>query len=438
MDNRSHGGLEGREADAGKHGAVGPERSSPRRADAIGIGRVLMRLEHRAQASIGTILVVVGSSVRPLLEIMSPDGVVVGLMANILVSASCLALVGVGGWLLVRARALALLLFFATAGCCGLALEGITRVYLFGENAFSSQYVNSMRSFGHTGIARPSPHAGVPFELEADLDELFKGVPFRTNSAGLRDREYARRKAPHVVRIAVVGDSYTLPSGVAIEDAYHSLLEERLNDVGRGSSFELLNFAGAGSDLTGYRSVIRSRALAFDPDMILVGFCAANDADPSPRPTGGGMRPTAGSSKTYPFFFQSFFRTTLRRNVPELLRLAGLRRATTGLSREQSRYLRDEFGRLADLGHAHDLPIVIAYLGNREYDAHTVRGIRRLAHDRGIPFIDTTTAFVGTRLADYAIYHPLDGHPNARAHEAFARVILESLVHRGLLPSRLP
>ena len=45
---------------------------------------------------------------------------------------------------------------------------------------------------------------------------------------GLRDQEYDLQKTKNTFRVVVVGDSYTMPAGVSIEDAYHTLLEEEI------------------------------------------------------------------------------------------------------------------------------------------------------------------------------------------------------------------
>ncbi|MFH1799245.1 MAG: hypothetical protein ABH891_00160 [Candidatus Omnitrophota bacterium] len=63
--------------------------------------------------------------------------------------------------------------------------------------------------------------SGINRELKPNLNRYFKMARFRTNSAGLRDKEYPIRKAPGTFRVAVLGDSFTMPAGVEIEDAFH-------------------------------------------------------------------------------------------------------------------------------------------------------------------------------------------------------------------------
>ena len=51
---------------------------------------------------------------------------------------------------------------------------------------------------------------------------------FRINSQGLRDGEHAIPKPPGVLRIAVLGDSFTEALQVAAENAFWAVLERRL------------------------------------------------------------------------------------------------------------------------------------------------------------------------------------------------------------------
>ena len=76
----------------------------------------------------------------------------------------------------------------------------------------------------------PQVLLNVRVRQKPDLRDHFKMQPFETNSHGMRDREYSPEKPPNTFRIAVVGDSFTMGSGVAIEDVFHSRIESRQSD----------------------------------------------------------------------------------------------------------------------------------------------------------------------------------------------------------------
>jgi GDSL-like Lipase/Acylhydrolase family len=75
------------------------------------------------------------------------------------------------------------------------------------------------------------------------------GLDWRTNSQGMRDREYSLEKPPGTVRIALVGDSIGAGWGVNAEDRFESILEELWNRRARAGTrrnVEIINCAVPG------------------------------------------------------------------------------------------------------------------------------------------------------------------------------------------------
>ena len=305
-------------------------------------------------------------------------------------------------------------------------LETAYRFYLFGWDAFSIEKVNSVNALGLSDLLQRSSNPDLVFELKPNVDTYFKLVPFQTNTHGLRDKEYPLDKPEDVLRVAVLGDSFTLPSGVAIEDAFHSLLEDRLNLDNGTVRYEFINFAVGAYTLQQYLSTIRYKALEYDPDLILIGFCAGNDhkvflPDRFPdryRPKG----------RTYPFY-GSFVVNAVTLKLQE----ARVEEERGRLTDRQARYLERVFGELAALSEAEKIPVVLIYLSNQE---ENYKPIEKLALANGIEhFLDVSSAFRGTNLSDYRIL-PIDNHPNAKAHQIFADRIYEYLVQKDLLRKR--
>ncbi|HEX9725724.1 MAG TPA: SGNH/GDSL hydrolase family protein [Vicinamibacteria bacterium] len=316
------------------------------------------------------------------------------------------------------------LVLLASSALCLLLLEMSYRFYLFGWDMFSIGKVNSVHPIGLSGLLQPSPYQDLIFELKPNQDTYFKLVPFATNSHGLRDKEYSLEKPEGGFRVAVMGDSFSLPSGVAIEDAYHSLIEERLNKGRDRVGYELINFAVGAYTLEQYVLAIRHKALAYDPDLILIGFCAENDDNvhqPNQFPD-----PYDPLEKTYPFY-GSFAIDAVKYKL-ESIRIE--QEAVADLAERQDRYLARVFSELGDLGRTEDIPIVVVYLSNQP---ENYRPIEKLALSNGIEhFLDTSAAFRNKKLGDYRIL-PIDNHPNARAHRIFADQIYEYLVRHDLL-----
>jgi GDSL-like lipase/acylhydrolase family protein len=85
--------------------------------------------------------------------------------------------------------------------------------------------------------------------LKPNLSILRRGVPWSTNSLGMRDQEYEIVKPPHTFRIALVGDSIGSGWGVDNEHGFEPLLECSLDAKSRkegGPAIEILNFAVPG------------------------------------------------------------------------------------------------------------------------------------------------------------------------------------------------
>lgn len=109
------------------------------------------------------------------------------------------------------------------------------------ERGYYEQLLDSGRRLG---TVEPAPFdAGRLCNVVTDLREYVlkpnmktthRGASWTTNSLGMRDREYVTTKPPGTVRIALVGDS--IGSGWGVEDGepFESLIEGRLNDLGRG------------------------------------------------------------------------------------------------------------------------------------------------------------------------------------------------------------
>jgi hypothetical protein len=58
--------------------------------------------------------------------------------------------------------------------------------------------------------------------------------------------------------------------------------------------------------------------------------------------------------------------------------------------------------------------------------------LEKLAGEYGLYVTNTAAPFRNTKDSEYVI-HPLDGHPNAKAHKIFAEVIYEYLKGQNLL-----
>lgn len=164
-----------------------------------------------------------------------------------------------------------LLRLIAFAACVAFVLEISLRIYYFGVDGLTPSRINSYRVILDSDVIQTADDPAIWYELKPNLDTLLAGKRFRTNSAGLADKEYAVEKPAGTFRIAVAGSSWSMATGVATEDAYQALLEERLAELWPDRNIEVINFGVEYYGLGEITATIREKIIAYDPDMILLG-----------------------------------------------------------------------------------------------------------------------------------------------------------------------
>ena len=313
-------------------------------------------------------------------------------------------------------------------------IEMSFRIHIFGLSAFSFDIVDSYSGIGTADLLKASDHPGIIYELKPDLDTYFKSVIFRTNSMGLRDREYGTAKPEGAVRVAVLGDSFSMPAGVAIEKSYHSILEEEFNRQPGDVKHEFINFAVGGYSLRQYAAVLKHRAMGYEPDIIVIGWCPGNDHHVHPeRPHDRRYVPKPAANP----FFRSFLLEERYRQrafhgiMPESLMSA------EEYTEAQREYIVKYFSKIR--AHARQVPVVVAYLAhvyNRSHVEQT-RVLKKLAADTGLHFVNLgdPDTFGEDNLSKHML-NPIDAHPNGAAHQIFAERLheaLEELMKRPLI-----
>ncbi len=99
------------------------------------------------------------------------------------------------------------------------------------------------------------------------------------NSAGFRDIEHARLKAPNTLRIAVVGDSFTEAMQVPLRDTFWSVAARELQkcECADGQNVEVLSFGVSGYSTASELLVLQNRVWDWSPDVVVLAFLSGND-----------------------------------------------------------------------------------------------------------------------------------------------------------------
>ncbi|MGD8374555.1 MAG: SGNH/GDSL hydrolase family protein [Acidobacteriota bacterium] len=300
------------------------------------------------------------------------------------------------------------------------------------------------------GIIVDSSDPAIRKELPRNFDGLMLGARVRTNSFGMRGAETTLRKPPGTFRIAVLGDSWAFGWGVEQGEDFPSVLEDLLEDRhdAGGVRFEVLNFSVFAYNTLQELAVLRSRALAFEPDLVIVAF-NLNDVE-------GHLPPRARhrdlASTIRHLEQEAVSGSHLVRLIDDRLRRLALRMNLErpdkvehyeGLYRPDSAAwarVREALAEMRDLSRAAGAGIYlvncpwISVLTPENPYLDINRKVVETAESLGIPAFDLFDTFEGHDAAELRI-SPLDGHPRAEGHRMAAVAILADLESRGLLPT---
>ena len=255
--------------------------------------------------------------------------------------------------------------------------------------------------------------------LAPSRDSLWHGKRFSTNSWGMRDREYTLAKDPSTYRIALMGPSYVVGSGVADGEPFESLLEARLDSLARTvrRRVEILNFGVFAYSLAQSVYRIDEQVLQFAPDLILL------------------------TVSPYDLGFLQRHVNRLEANgvaVPDstlhaLLEGAGFGR---GRGKTELRPIEEQidvrlFQWARELGARVGAHIAVAAFrqpgqAGRGNLPTTFRAVRSVA----MPMVDCTTVFDGRRPEDYR-ESEVDAHPNAAGHRLLAACLFDGLAQHA-------
>lgn len=307
--------------------------------------------------------------------------------------------------------------------CC-IALELSFRVYALGSIALSPTAMNGLTTILESGLVEPAADLQTYYQLKPNIDAMHSGARLTTNSMGLADREYSLAKPPGVYRVAVIGSSWTMPTGVPHQQAWHSLLEARLNAVPDGPRYEFINFGVEYYGLEEMAGTLKNRVLAFQPDMVIAGLTTLTAyivREPHRE------RFTA-PPKRYPFF-ESFALRALDGQF-ELGLFPNRRRPTLGIDSARHRQQTTDFIReIHAVTDARDIRLGIVWLGFQPMFRLYKTAVLQTVVELGIPLalgyepitVTSDNPVWGEGFADDRYRAGRFGeHANAAGHELIA------------------
>ena len=102
-----------------------------------------------------------------------------------------------------------------------------------------------------------------------NVEFMFKKAKMSTNQWGMRDKHYELRKPKNTIRIALLGASHVIGTGVNDDETFEAILEKLLNrEFGGEPCIEILNFAYNGRTVIRQVTLLEKNVIAFQPDIV--------------------------------------------------------------------------------------------------------------------------------------------------------------------------
>jgi len=287
-------------------------------------------------------------------------------------------------------------------------------------------------------LHKKSTIPGLRYELVPNMEKVYFGINIKTNSHGMRDREYRIKKSPDIFRIAAVGDSVTFGLGVSADETYPKVLENLLNNnriedsiLSRGTStsdivnYQVLNFGTVGYCTRDESIYLDQRVLPWNPDLVIIGF-VLNDAETDP------VQPIQSYYQD-PEWWQHL-------NILRLLAKAKLHYDVFRLGKgEYLHYLYEDkdkwntvvksFDKIKKISKQEGFEVILVIFPRvhgdiwEQYPYHNIhRKVSETASRNGFQVIDLFGEYAKHKAPDLRV-SPTDGHPNALGHRLAAESI---------------
>ena len=274
-------------------------------------------------------------------------------------------------------------------------------------------------------VKQPAADPLIGHEHAPNRQARLMGVDFRTNSQGLRDREFSYDRVPGKLRIVMLGDSLTVGWGVPLEDTFAKRIERMY--AAAGIDAEVINL-GVGN----YNTVQEVRAFLttgyrYRPDVVVLNYFV-NDAEA----TVPASTPSPLMRACYACVFVAGRSDALMRQFFGGMDWAQYYLSLYGDGATQGWLdAKAAIGRLAEFSKANGIKLMIANLPELHDVANYRFGritelVHKSAEENGAEFVDVLPALAGQPSAKLWVTPP-DPHPNAYANALIAKALFEAL-----------
>ena len=264
-------------------------------------------------------------------------------------------------------------------------------------------------------------------ELVPSTSTIFLGKKLSTNRWGMRDRDYEQTPPPNTYRIALLGGSLTMGSGVEDNEICEWVLEERLNRENQGGTYakyEILNFSVGGYGPIRRMMTLENKALPFQPNAV---FFVAHPRDYHHAIHLLVLKSRAGVDIPYDY-------------LKEIVHKAGVDKETS--EAEAARRLKPYGDEIVAWSYRRTMEIckergilpvwILMPSGVGMYEPEDFSKLTRFAGEAGFIVLDLSHIF-DNQEAESLRVAPWDWHPNAKGHRLIAHRLHDALLEKGII-----
>ena len=251
------------------------------------------------------------------------------------------------------------------------------------------------------------------YNLMSNVRLVLDSLNFSTNSHGIRDKEYTKKKAEGKYRMGVFGGSPTFGMYVSDEDVFESKVEERINET--IPQFESLNFAQEGIRAFQYAYIMENRIKDWDLDMAFV----AEHYAPFRMQTQFIIKQHNSEHPLYPAFEKFLIEAGINLNEP-----MGIKKRQE-IGREIMAW---SYQRMKNICEENGVELVVGFVpGSIRLKDLFNHSHKRLLEELEIDYIDISEVYKGL---DRASLRTTANYPNAIGHGLIADELYPEILKR--------
>ena len=263
--------------------------------------------------------------------------------------------------------------------------------------------------------------------LQPNLNIEFKGIPFTTNAFGLRDFPTDTLATPGTLRMALLGGSIEMGSGVELAETFENQLSQQWNAedyFAPYDSVDILNFGISGTYLPQHLARLDEEVVAFHPDVVIYTM----HTEEAPRTLKSLYLLHQQNIPLRYAYLDSFYQQL---DLPASVDQITFTREVRPKLEEVFRWGFSEIKRKTEAMGAVPIWILVPSLEPTPTPRQN-QILRELAQEAGFYTLNLEDCF-----ADYkdeeVILGEWDRHPNALGHELIARALYEQIDQDSIL-----